>query len=141
MHREADRYLNGRKCVRESQGQVKTSQQRGCRDSREMALPEVVPKNGNMAPWKEGFCGQCRGKHLGRLGLAQRTPRNPGNTILGLSLLPAPLWHLSVVLYILSPTRHLLRSCYVCVFPHCSLWVFIQHIIYSFRHSNSFWCI
>lgn len=61
------------------QGRLNASQQRGCRDTREMALPEVLPKNGNRAPWKEGLYGQCRGKHLGRLGLAQRTPCNPGN--------------------------------------------------------------
>lgn len=52
---------------------------RADRDSRETALPEVLPKNGNGAPWKEGLYGHRRGKHLGRMDLAQGTPCNPGN--------------------------------------------------------------
>lgn len=125
-------------CARASQQNA--SQQRGYRDSREMALPEVLPKNGNEVPWKDG---QCRVKHLGRQDLARRIPWNcKACTTLGLSLLPAPCWHLSVILsVVLSPSRDLTHSCSVCVLPLCTLGGFIQHIMYYFHHSNSFWCI
>lgn len=55
--------------------------------------------------------------------------------------LPALLWHLSVVLYILNSNRHLFHSSCVYAFPRRSLWGFIQHTMYYFPHSNSFWCI
>lgn len=119
---------------------TRASQQRGYRESREMALPEVLPKNGNELPWKNG---QCRVKHLGRQDLAWRILWNSrAHTIPGLSLLPAPCWNLSVILsVVLSPSRHLTRNCSLCVLPLCTLWGFIQHIMYYFHHSNSFWCI
>lgn len=61
------------------QGWLNAFQQRYCKDgaAEEVALPGMLPKNGNGVPWKGTLYGQRNGKHLGRLSLAQRTPGNP----------------------------------------------------------------
>lgn len=93
-------------------------------------LPEVLPKNGNEVPWKDG---QCRVKRLGRQDLAWRIPWNSrAHTTLGLSLLPAPLWHLSVILCVLSPTRtHSQLSCLCASSLHSLRFYSTHHVLLS----------
>lgn len=65
----------GKKCERIC---ARTSQQRGYRDSREMALPEVLPKNGNEVGTLEGWALQSQTS--GRQDLAWRIHGTPGHT-------------------------------------------------------------